>query len=145
MCRRLAPPADHAGHLCRILFNLANVCGAPLINGASAEYGLNSIIRFLEAEAHGGPPIAPKAMLAVTLNSLTTISRFGCLLIAHHRGIRSLGLLLTIGSATSLAASLIVLPALAVRGHAPRGRVRGVSCDPQATDRVGSPCRPAKR
>jgi len=51
-------------------------------------------------------------MMAVTLNGLTTISGFGCLLIAHHRGIWSLGLLLTIGSATSLAASLIVLPAL---------------------------------
>jgi len=99
-------------HLCGIPFNLANVWGAPLIIGASAEYGLNIIIRFLEAEAHGGPLIAPKTMLAVMLNGLTTISGFGCLLIAHHRGIWSLGLLLTIGSATSLAASLIVLPAL---------------------------------
>ena len=99
-------------YVCGLPFNLANVWGAPLIIGASAEYGLNIIIRFLEAEAHGGPPIAPKTMLAVTLNGLTTISGFGCLLIAHHRGIRSLGLLLTIGSATSLAASLIVLPAL---------------------------------
>ena len=99
-------------YLCGLPFNLANVWGAPLIIGASAEYGLNIIIRFLEAQAHGGPPIAPKTMMAVMLNGLTTISGFGCLLIAHHRGIWSLGLLLTIGSATSLAASLIVLPAL---------------------------------
>jgi uncharacterized protein len=99
-------------YLCGLPFNLANVWGAPLIIGASAEYGLNIIIRFLEAQAHGGPAIAPKTMMAVTLNGLTTISGFGCLLIAHHRGMWSLGLLLTIGSATSLAASLIVLPAL---------------------------------
>jgi uncharacterized protein len=99
-------------YVCGLPFNLANVWGAPLIIGASAEYGLNIIIRFLEAQAHGGPLIAPKTMMAVTLNGLTTISGFGCLLIAHHRGIWSLGLLLTIGSATSLAASLIVLPAL---------------------------------
>jgi uncharacterized protein len=93
-------------------FNLANVWGAPLIIGASAEYGLNVITRFLEARSYEGPPIAPRTMMAVALNGLSTITGFGCLLIAHHRGMWSLGLLLTIGSATSLAASLIVLPAL---------------------------------
>src|SRR5262245_44963660 len=93
-------------------FNLANVWGAPLIIGASAEYGLNVITRHLEARAYGGPSIAPSTMKPVSLNGLTTISGFGCLLVTHHRGIWSLGLLLTIGSATSLAASLLVLPAL---------------------------------
>ena len=93
-------------------FNLANVWGAPLIIGASAEYGLNVITRFLEARTYGGPPIARSTVSAVMVNGLTTITGFGCMLVAHHRGIWSLGLLLTIGSATSLAASLIVLPAL---------------------------------
>ncbi len=111
-------------YLCGLHFNLANVWGAPLIIGASAEYGLNVITRFLEAREYGGPPIAPRTMMAVALNGLTTISGFGCLLIAHHRGIWGLGLLLTIGSATSLAASLIVLPALirlfaSARGESP--------------------------
>ena len=99
-------------YVCGLPFNLANVWGAPLIIGASAEYGLNVITRFMEARSYGGPPIAPRTMMAVTLNGLSTITGFGCLLIAHHRGMWSLGLLLTIGSATSLAASLIVLPAL---------------------------------
>jgi uncharacterized membrane protein YdfJ with MMPL/SSD domain len=49
---------------------------------------------------------------AVALNGLTTIAGFGSLLVAHHRGIQSLGLLLTLGSAASLIASLVVLPAL---------------------------------
>jgi uncharacterized protein len=93
-------------------FNLANVWGAPLIIGASAEYGLNVITRFMEARTHGGPLIARSTVLAVMVNGLTTITGFGCLLVAHHRGIWSLGLLLTIGSATSLVAALIVLPAL---------------------------------
>jgi len=99
-------------YVCGLPFNLANVWGAPLIIGASAEYGLNVITRFLEARSYGGPPIAPRTMMAVALNGLSTITGFGCLLVAHHRGMWSLGLLLTIGSATSLAASLIVLPAL---------------------------------
>jgi predicted RND superfamily exporter protein len=37
---------------------------------------------------------------------------FGSLLVAHHRGVWSLGVLLVIGSAMTLAASLVVLPTL---------------------------------
>src|SRR5439155_609658 len=37
---------------------------------------------------------------------------FGSLMIADHRGIFGLGLLLTLGSATSLVAALVVLPVL---------------------------------
>jgi hypothetical protein len=49
---------------------------------------------------------------AVVLNGLTTMSGFGSLMVAQHRGIWSLGLLLTIGAAVSLVAALGVLPAL---------------------------------
>jgi hypothetical protein len=44
------------------------------------------------------------------LNGITTMVGFGSLMIASHQGIFSLGLLLTLGSACGLAASLIVLP-----------------------------------
>jgi len=99
-------------HFFDLTFNLANVWGLPLIIGASAEYGLNVIVRFMEARAHGGPVLARSTVMAVILNGLTTISGFGSLLVAHHQGIWSLGLLLTIGSCTSLVASLLVLPVL---------------------------------
>jgi predicted RND superfamily exporter protein len=92
--------------------NLANVWGAPLIIGASAEYGLNIVTRVMEAREHGGPVLARSTISAVALNGLTTIAGFGSLLVAHHRGIRSLGLLLTVGSLTSLVAALVVLPVL---------------------------------
>ena len=45
-------------------------------------------------------------------NGLTTMAGFGSLLVAHHRGVWSLGLLLVIGSAMTLTASLVVLPTL---------------------------------
>jgi hypothetical protein len=48
----------------------------------------------------------------VALNGLTTMAGFGSLLVAHHRGVWSLGLLLVIGSAMTLTASLVVLPTL---------------------------------
>jgi hypothetical protein len=92
--------------------NLANVWGLPLIIGASAEYGLNVIMRAIETRAHGGPRFARSTLMAVAFNGLTTITGFGTLMVAHHRGMRSLGLLLTLGSVTSLIASLVVLPVL---------------------------------
>jgi predicted RND superfamily exporter protein len=50
--------------------------------------------------------------MGVVFNGLTTIAGFGSLLIAQHRGVWSLGLLLVIGSTTTLIASLVVLPPL---------------------------------
>lgn len=97
-------------HVFGLQFNLANVFGLPLIVGAAAEYGLNVVLRWRESRRHGGPVMARSTVLAVTLNGLTTIAGFGSLMVAGHRGIWSLGLLLTIGTTVSLIASLVVLP-----------------------------------
>ena len=51
-------------------------------------------------------------VMAVLFNGLTTIAGFGSLMVAHHRGIFGLGLLLTIGACAALLASLVVLPVL---------------------------------
>jgi hypothetical protein len=99
-------------HLFGLKFNLANVFGLPLIVGTAAEYGLNVVARSVEARDHGGPLLARSTVMAVILNGLTTIVGFGSLMIASHRGIFGLGLLLTIGASTSLVASLVVLPVL---------------------------------
>jgi len=93
-------------------FNMGNVFGLPLILGAAAEYGLNIVLRFMEGRDHGGPLIARSTMMAVLVSGLTTIVGFGSLMIADHRGIFGLGLLLTLGTTTSLIAALIVLPVL---------------------------------
>ena len=45
-------------------------------------------------------------------NGLTTITGFGSLLVAHHRGVWGLGLLLVIGSVMTLTTALVVLPTL---------------------------------
>jgi uncharacterized protein len=93
-------------------FNLANVWGLPLIIGTAAEFGLNLVIRSMEARTHGGPLLPRSILMAVLLNGLTTAAGFGSLLVAHHQGIWSLGLLLTIGTGACLASSLLVLPVL---------------------------------
>jgi hopanoid biosynthesis associated RND transporter like protein HpnN len=93
-------------------FTMGNIFGLPLILGAAAEFGLNVVLRFMEDREHGGPLIARSTIMAVLVNGLTTIVGFGSLMIADHRGIFGLGLLLTIGMVTSLIAALVVLPVL---------------------------------
>lgn len=95
-----------------IQFNMANVWGLPLIIGASAEFGLNVVVRYLEGRDHGGPLVARSTVMAVALSGVSTIVGFGSLMIARHQGIYSLGLLLTLGSACGLFAALAVLPVL---------------------------------
>ena len=49
---------------------------------------------------------------AVLITSLTTMVGFGSLMIASHRGLQSLGRVLTIGVGCCLFASLVMLPAV---------------------------------
>ncbi len=91
---------------------LGNIFGIPLILGTAAEFGTNIVLRFMEGQAYEGPLIARSTVMAVLVNGLTTIVGFGSLMIAHHRGVFGLGLLLTLGMVTSLLAALAVLPVL---------------------------------
>jgi predicted RND superfamily exporter protein len=95
-----------------IRFNLANIWGLPLIIGTSAEFGLNVMLRYLEGRSHGGPLVARSTVMGVALSGSQTMVGFGSLMIASHRGIFSLGVLLTIGMACGLVASLVVLPVI---------------------------------
>jgi uncharacterized protein len=101
-------------------FNLGNVFGLPLILGAAAEYGLSILMRYIEGREHGGPLVARSTVMGVLVSGLTTVVGFGSLMLAHHRGIFGLGLLLSLGTAASLVAALIVLPVLLRLGqHGP--------------------------
>jgi hopanoid biosynthesis associated RND transporter like protein HpnN len=97
-------------HVFGIRFNLANIWALPMIIGISAEFGLNVVLRYLEGRENGGPLVARSTVMGVVMNGFTTIVGFGSLMIAAHRGIFSLGLLLTVGSACGLVAALVVLP-----------------------------------
>jgi uncharacterized protein len=96
-----------------VKLNLGNVFGIPLMLGAAAEFGVNIVMRFMEDREHGGGPlIARSTMMAVFINGLTTVVGYGSLMLAAHRGIYGLGLLLTLGTTASLVAALVVLPVL---------------------------------
>ena len=71
---------------------LVNVWALPLIIGSAAEYGVNIVLRSLESRVDGGGPRPPRStVLGVVFNGLTTMAGFGSLLVAHHRGVWSLG------------------------------------------------------
>jgi hypothetical protein len=96
--------------LFQLKFNLANLVIIPLIVAPAVENGLLIIHRFREeAEA----TVLPRSLRkGVVLSSLTTMVGFGSLMIAHHRGAFSIGLLVTLGVGSVLVASIVVLPAL---------------------------------
>jgi len=119
-------------------FTMGNIFGLPLIIGTAAEFGLNVVLRFMEDRDHGGPLLSRSTVMAVLVNGLTTIAGFGSMMVADHRGIFGLGLLLTIGIVTTLIASLAVLPAvlrLMPTPHAPPPPAPRVETSEAATSR----------
>ncbi len=105
--------------LADISFNLANFFSVSILLGVTVD----SAVHVLHRHREGGPSRLHlgSTRRAVILTSMTTMIGFGCLLIAEHRGLRSLGLVMALGSAACLAACLVVLPAfLAYRERATR-------------------------
>jgi hypothetical protein len=97
--------------LFHINFNLANLILLPLIAGYGIMNGLHIVKRW-QQEGGKGSIIANSTGRAVFLSATTTMVGFGSLMVASHRGIFSLGFLLSVGVASILLASLTVLPSL---------------------------------
>lgn len=90
--------------------NLANIMTLPLVIGIGVTNGIQILNRYAE---EGTPGILSRSTgKAVLVSGLTAISGFGSLMLAQHRGIRSLGIIMSCGIATCMIAALIFLPAL---------------------------------
>ncbi|MBU6276094.1 MAG: MMPL family transporter [Planctomycetes bacterium] len=99
--------------------NPANVIGIPLILGIAVDYGVHIVH---DARERPGPyMISASTANAVLVDALTTILGFGALMVASHRGLESLGRLLTLGVTACTVTSLVLIPAIFVllRGRAP--------------------------
>ncbi|MGH7371993.1 MAG: MMPL family transporter, partial [Candidatus Methylomirabilales bacterium] len=70
------------------------------------------MVKRWEQERGQGSIIANSTGRAVFLSATTTMVGFGSLMVASHRGIFSLGFLLSVGVGSILLASLTVLPSL---------------------------------
>lgn len=98
-----------------IQFTAANMVALPLLLGICLDSGVHIVHRSLE-----GPGAARLETLvqgtgtAVSVAALTNLMGFASLMAADYRAMQGLGLLLSLGIALSLLASVLVLPALLV-------------------------------
>lgn len=93
-----------------INFNPANIMVLPLIVGIGVAYGIYVVQRY--RESHEPTFYSKSTGRAVVLSAMTAMFAFASLLIGKHRGIRSLGLVTTIGVLACLVAALVLLPSL---------------------------------
>lgn len=91
-------------------FNFANVIVLPLLLGLGVDSSIHYVMRAREHhEDHIVDTSTPRAVL---VSALTTIGSFGTLWLSPHRGMASMGELLTIAIIVTLITTLIVLPQL---------------------------------
>lgn len=103
-----------------LTLNFANVIALPLLLGLGVSSGIHLVMRGRE-ERDETVLMGSSTPRAVLFSALTTVASFGSLAVSGHRGMMSMGLLLTIAIAWTLVATLVVLPALMDRFRS-RGR-----------------------
>jgi predicted RND superfamily exporter protein len=96
--------------LFHVSFNPANVMTLPLIIGIGVTNGIHILNRF--AEEHHPSILARSTGKAVLVSGLTAIAGFGSLILAEHRGIRSLGEIMATGVTTCMVVGLTFVPAI---------------------------------
>jgi hopanoid biosynthesis associated RND transporter like protein HpnN len=101
-----------ASVLLGIPFNLADVIVLPLLLGIGVDSGIHLVHRARHGGGGGAHLLETSTARAVLYSSLTTVASFGTLAFAGHRGIASIGALLSVGVALALVCNLFILPAL---------------------------------
>lgn len=90
-------------------FNFANFFAVPILIGTSVDAG----VYLVHSQRHGDPRRTVAATRkACVLCGLTTLLGFGTLIIASHRGIVSLGWVLSVGCVAGMLVSYFVVPAV---------------------------------
>ena len=82
----------------------------PLIVGIGIDDGVHVVHDWIRQP--GRYQLGNSTATAIVITSATTMIGFGSLMLAQHQGLRSLGQVLTLGVATCMLASLLLLPAV---------------------------------
>ena len=90
--------------------NPANLIALPLVLGIGVDDGVHVIHDFRLQK--GRYRTSSSTMNAIVLTSLTSMIGFGSMMVAAHRGLYSVGLVLVIGVGSCLFVSLVTLPAV---------------------------------
>ncbi len=110
-----------------IALNPANLIVLPLVVGLGVDGGVHVIHDFRSRSQFGVYTPSASVINAILVNSTTTMVGFGSMMIAAHRGLYSLGLVLTIGVGTSMLVSIIMVPAILT--YITRGRAEQPAID----------------
>jgi predicted RND superfamily exporter protein len=92
--------------------NPANMIAFPLILGVGADNGVHVLHDFRSRDRTRRYRLNHATGRGIMVAALTTILGFGTLMLAQHRGMASLGLILTVGVTCCMATALVFLPAL---------------------------------
>jgi predicted RND superfamily exporter protein len=103
--------------LLNIPLNPANMIVLPLTLGLGMDTGINLVyeMRNQRGRYHGA---GNAVLVAVVVNTLTTMVGFGALMIANHQGLQSLGRVLTISMGFNMFNSLLLPNLLVIGGFA---------------------------
>lgn len=92
--------------------NFANTIVAPLLLGLGVTAGVHAVHRWRQQPGDRPAGLAGGAGRAITLTLATTLIGFAAMMTAEHRGIRSLGFVMTAGLALVWASTVLLLPAV---------------------------------
>ncbi|KAB0666272.1 MMPL family transporter [Oryzomonas japonica] len=98
--------------LAGVSFNSANIIVLPLILGVGIDSAIYIINRYRQGSETPAQVATSSAGIGVFLNALTILFSFGALMVAHHQGVFSIGAVMSLGMAASVAVFLAFLPAL---------------------------------
>lgn len=99
----------------QIPLNSANMIILPLILGIGIDDGVHIVHDYRRRDRTKPFRISSSTAGALTMTSMTSILGFCSLMTAEHRGLQSLGMVLTMGVACCMFTSLSILPALLTR------------------------------
>ena len=91
-------------------FNVVNFVALPMSVGIGAVYGVHSLHRMRELKDE--TILTSSTGPALLLSGITTMVGFASLMTAQHRGLSSLGFVISVGVAVNFVGSLVFLPAL---------------------------------
>lgn len=108
--------AAFTGAVCVLLgisFNFANVIALPLLLGIGVDNGIHIVHRVrATGDVDESSILHSSTARGVIYSALTTAFSFGTLVFMGHRGLSSMGWILTLGVFFTLVAALMILPAL---------------------------------
>ena len=92
-------------------FNLTNVVVIPMIMGLGVDNGIHVYMRYREG-ASVATMMDSSTPRSVLISALTTLAAFGSLAVSGHRGLHSMGVLLSVALLCVILGTLVVLPAM---------------------------------